>query len=423
MTSITLTAEARLYPKDNSDLYQYFGQITPLFNFLIRRTVHHLRRNLNGVKESIYRTKMMTDFNLSNRMAKVIILEAKNHLKLHVASMSYFYKNLFKKRTQLCKKIRICKSRLNSNNLRNKKAVQIRLYWLQMRLNKTNQLIKNGISFRLTFGSKKLLQTNKSKFLCKRDNQYSYIGDKNETLGNQQFQLTYNSNRNCFTYKARYDNNWIVGKTKYFNGAFVLKNKEAKESIRWIINHPKSAPLSYRIIRRNDYLYLQIFYRNEVSFITQDTYGVIGVDFNKGFISVSEIDESGELQSLRRIDYLHKGQSNVTKNSMYNLVAQLIQQSIQTGKDLVIEDLKSLNINKKENKSRSKSYNRMINSLKFGQFKKLLQIKALKEGVTIHIVNPYNTSRIAKQKYCNRMKLNVHDGASYVIARRHFKLD
>ena len=33
-------------------------------------------------------------------------------------------------------------------------------------------------------------------------------------------------------------------------------------------------------------------------------------------------------------------------------------------------------------------------------------------------VSPVNTSKIAEQKYCERMKLNVHKGASYVIARR-----
>lgn len=33
------------------------------------------------------------------------------------------------------------------------------------------------------------------------------------------------------------------------------------------------------------------------------------------------------------------------------------------------------------------------------------------------------TSRIALVKYCYTMKLNVHSGASYVIARRYYGLD
>ena len=65
----------------------------------------------------------------------------------------------------------------------------------------------------------------------------------------------------------------------------------------------------------------------------------------------------------------------------------------------------------------------MINSLKFGLFKRCLLSKATKEGVTVHSVNPYNTSKIAQKSYTNKMKLNVHDAASYVIARRFYQYD
>lgn len=44
-------------------------------------------------------------------------------------------------------------------------------------------------------------------------------------------------------------------------------------------------------------------------------------------------------------------------------------------------------------------------------------------GVDLSLVNPYNTSKIANNKYCYDMKLNIHSGASYVIARRFYELD
>ena len=69
------------------------------------------------------------------------------------------------------------------------------------------------------------------------------------------------------------------------------------------------------------------------------------------------------------------------------------------------------------------NYNRMINSLKFGLFKRCLLSKATKEGVSVQVVNPYNTSKIARASYTDRMKLNVHDAASYVIARRFYQYD
>ena len=164
-------------------------------------------------------------------------------------------------------------------------------------------------------------------------------------------------------------------------------------------------------------------YRKETSDVTRSDYGVLGVDFNKGFISVSEINSEGKLQSLTRYNYLHQGKATKTKTSMLTLVSKLVTQAVSVCKDIVIEDLVSLDSNKKQHKTTSKRYNHMINSLKFGLFKRCLLCKATKEGVSIHIVNPYNTSKIAKERYTNRMKLNVHDGASYVIARRFYQYD
>ena len=423
MTTITLVTESKLYLKDNTALYTYFDDYSKLFNFLVRRCVHHLKNKLNGEKESQYRTNLMFDFGITNRMAKAVIKIAKNQLKLLTESARYQYNNLYKRRRSLFKKIQKLKAilSLSSTSLKQRKLAKLRLFWAQMKLNKTNQLISNGLKLHLTFGTKHLLKTNKAKFLAKRDNQVVYIGDKNETYGNQQFQISFNSKYNRFEYKLRLDNKWVLGTDKYIYGSFVLKNKEAKIDILKTLSKKKSNPLTYRIIKRDGNLYLQIMYRRETTDITRNTYGVLGVDFNKGFILVSEINSDGKLQSLTRYNYLHQGKATKTKTSMLELVSKLVSQAVNVGKDSVIEDLVSLDSNKKQEKTASKNYNRMINSLKFGLFKRCLVSKATKEGVSVHTVNPYNTSKIAKANYTDRMKLNVHDAASYVIARRFYQ--
>ena len=43
---------------------------------------------------------------------------------------------------------------------------------------------------------------------------------------------------------------------------------------------------------------------------------------------------------------------------------------------------------------------------------------AFRNKVDVIKVNPAWTSWIAKNKFCGRMKLNIHTGASFVIARR-----
>lgn len=425
MSNITLVAESKLYEKDNFSLYSYFDDYSRLFNFLVRRCVHHLRRKLNGVPESRYRTDLMIQFNLTNRMAKAVIITAKNQLKLLTESARYQFNNLYKRRKSLYKKINKYKSMLsiNSTSLKQRKLTKLLLFWTQMKLNKVNQLIANGLKLHLTFGTKHLLKSNKQKFFAKRDNQVVYIGDKNETCGNQQLQIKFNSKYNRFDYKLRLDNQWVSDSEKYIFGSFVLKNKEAKKDILKTLSEKKSNPLTYRIIKREGTLYLQIMYRREVVDITRTNHGVLGIDFNKGFISVSEINSDGDLKSLTRYNYLHIGKATKTKTSMLELVAKLVTQATNIGKDIIIEDLVSLDSNKKQNKTTSKDYNRMINSLKFGLFKRCLLSKATKEGVVVHSVNPYNTSKIARKSYTNRMKLNVHDAASYVIARRFYQYD
>ena len=425
MTSITLVTESKLYVKDNASLYTYFDDYSKLFGFLVRRCVHHLRHQLNGEPESRYRTNLMLEFNVTNRMAKAVIKTAKNQLRLLKESAYYQFKNLYKRKRSLFKKITKLKAILSSNStsLKQRKLAKLRLFWTQMKLNKVNQLIANGLRLHLTFGTKRLLKTNKAKFLAKRDNQVVYIGDKNETYGNQQFQISFNPKHNRFDYKLRLENQWVSGSDKYIFGSFVLKNKEAKTDVLKTLSHKKSNPLTVRIIKRDDGLYLQIMYRKETAEVTRSHFGVLGVDFNKGFISVSEINSDGKLRSLTRYTYLHQGKTTKTKTSMLALVSQLVAQAVSVGKDIVIEDLVSLDSNKKQEKTTSTDYNRMINSLKFGLFKRCLLSKATKEGVSIQFVNPYITSKIARASYTDRMKLKVHDAASYVIARRFYQYD
>lgn len=422
-TETTIVTNCFLYQDLNEDLYKYFDDITPLFSFLVRRTIHHIRNKLNGEKESNYRTRLMKEHNITNRFAKAVVTTAKNLLKLSKAAGEYLHSTYDKKIKKVTAKIIKTKAALNNPKTKKDriKNLKTNLFWLEMKRNKLIQLKKNGPKPMLTFGTKKLLKRDKSKFLEKRDNQIVYIGDKNETLGNQQFQISYNKRYNKFTYNLRLENEHIKN-SKYISGKFIIKDNIAKKEILKTLNNTKSNPLSFRIIKKNNVLYLQIMYRTGSEFKTRSSNGVLGVDFNKGFITISEIDENGKLLEHHRINYIHKGKAGVTKNSMLHLVKDLVDLAIKSGKDIVIEDLKSLNKNKKE-KTERKHYNRMIHTLKFGKFRDFLQTRCDKLGVGLSFINPYNTSKIASSKYCYNMKLNIHSAASYVIARRFYDLD
>ena len=65
-----------------------------------------------------------------------------------------------------------------------------------------------------------------------------------------------------------------------------------------------------------------------------------------------------------------------------------------------------------------KKYNQMIHSLAYRQFVEIMESAAYRQLVHLVKVNPAWTSWLAKEFYCPKMKLNIHVGASYMIARR-----
>lgn len=410
-----------LIKNNNNDLYTYFNEFVHLYQFLYRKVYHNYRHNLNNQKESQYRSDLMKQFHITNRMAKAIMIDVKTSINSHKSLFDY---QLNKSKITISKlfiKIIKLKKRLQTKKygrFKTKINLQKHLFKCQVKLNKLKQFLAYNKQV-VTFGSKKLLKSNINKFLSKRDNQINYYGDKNEHKQNQQFQITYNMKFNRFDYKIRLDNEFIKD-NKYIYGSFYLKDKQAKTEIMNILKY-RDRPLSYKIIKRDDKLYLHIMFRYNTLVRTNDSNGVLGIDFNKDFITMSNIDENGNLLKLYKILYIHKAKTGVCDNSLNQLVNDIINISLDTNKLIVIEDLKSLN--NKKLVSDNKKYNFMINLLKFSKFKEKLINKSCKTGSDIKLINPAYTSQIAKDKYCYAMKLNVHGGASYVIARRYYNLD
>lgn len=121
------------------------------------------------------------------------------------------------------------------------------------------------------------------------------------------------------------------------------------------------------------------------------------------------------------IDYQYS-KGNQTTNGFQYIATRLKDYCLNVEKDLVIENL---NFNKKKDaliSKRGKKYNEMLSSLAYSKFDSIITSKCAKNRIFLHKVNPAWTSWIAKQKYCPKMKLNIHSGASYVIARRGMSL-
>lgn len=436
MDILKYTTEIRLYIKNNKDIVEYFDEVKNQYSYILRK-VYYIIRNNPKIKISSLNTKLQNEYSISQRTANSIIKivqgiisSIKELKKAEIKQKQYKLEKISKKLEKLIPVLMDLKLKAENNNLkdlikyRNLKTkvafMKIRRDKLINKINSLNYQIETN-RFKITFGTKKLFRQNLEKFLNKRDNQMIFVGSKDETACNQTFQLNYISKINQFIIKIRKDFKYKdkKGEERYVYGKCFFNNH--KNLLKEILKS-QSSPLTYRIIKRNNKYYLQCTFeiKNNQNILTRKNYGTIGIDFNKEFLTVSQTNKYGHLVKTDKMKYRF-GRGNKTKNDLLLLINKLTELAIKTGKDLVIEDLNFLKTKSKSTKGKSekgKQYNKMLHSLAYRIFLNRTEQICNRKNVGLIKVNPAWTSWIAKNKFCDKMKLNIHTGASFVIARR-----
>ena len=430
------TTETKLYIKNNRDIVEYFNEVKNQYSYIMRK-VYYIIRNNPELKTNLLNTKLQNEYNISMRTANSIIKTVHGRInsikelkKTEIKQKKYKLEKISEELEKLIPILLDLKLQAEKNdikdlikyrNLKNKVAfMKIRKDKLINKINSLNYQIETN-KFKITFGTKKLFKQNLEEFLNKRDNQIIFIGNKYEKGCNQNLQLKYISKINQFIIKIRKDFKYKneKGENRYVYGKCFFNNH--KNQLKEILKSQNS-PLTYRIIKRKNNYYLQCIFEinnNNLS-LTRNTYGTIGIDFNKGFVAISQINKYGHLVKTDKITYRFR-RGNKTKNDLLLIINKLTKLAIKTGKDLVIEDLNFLKIKSKATKGKSKNgkeYNKMLHSLAYRIFLDKTEQICNKKNVGLIKVNPAWTSWIAKNKFCDKMKLNIHTGASFVIARR-----
>ena len=436
----TITTELKLNKEYNQLAGKYISDYIELFNKIQRLTFHRIKNYYikNGKitleDRNIIHAQLKEEFNLTSRAIDAILsnmlgrYEAIKELKeFERKSLERKISTLEEELTKLKDERTLQRISLNNNlkdfNFVKYKNLKIKIYWKQNRLNTKKQKLKNLESeietgkYKVCFGTKELLQKDYSKFIKKRDSEIYFLDRAGDSSCNLNFQVEYNSKINQFYFKIRKEID--LDNDKFVYGQFNFNNKIYTNLLKNLLRTKESA-LTYRIKIKEDKVLLQIIYNfkhNKDLCVTRNSYGVIGVDFNKGFVSVSETDKYGNLINTFNIDYQYN-KGNQTTNDFQYIANKLKDYCLNVGKDLVIE---KLNFTKKKDNlisKRGKKYNEMLSSLAYSKFDSIITSKCAKNRIFLYKVNPAWTSWIAKQKYCPKMKLNIHSGASYVIARR-----
>lgn len=305
----------------------------------------------------------------------------------------------------------------------------------QKRDNLKKQIKKNIVS--IGFGSKKMfdkqyrLKENGYKthekwyndYVKARDKNIYYLGCNTETQGNQMFQMKYNKEKDIFELKVRKDYVYAM-EDKYVID--IVNFKYQKELLKDIClkyeNKEKPNALSYRIHKKGNKWYLQVMFTIEYDdYSTSKENGTLGLDYNEGFIEISETDKKGNLIGQYHYDLKYHGTGNKAKTELEQVICKIVYLAKAKGKDIVIEDLDFKRTKGKQSKAideKGKRYNRMLHRFDYRRYKDVLENISHRNKVRLIKVNPKNTSKLGKQKYANSKKLNVHQAASYVIARR-----
>ena len=429
------TVVTQLHENNNTSLIEYFDKTRVLYAKAMRETFHVLKR-VDNFNKSSYNTYLQNKYDITQRTANSIIFDAQGQLNALTERKKYEKSQLIRKINYLENNVipklvekrndhndklqqKLSVSLVKHRNLRRKiVAKKLKLNRLKQRLENLNYQIETGL-FKLCFGTKHLLQRNYEKFINQRDSQMSFVGAKAQKACNLMLQLTYNSKNNQFDIKLRKDFGFKIAKgdDRYVYGQVYFRHH--KNHIISIL-HQGNSPLSYKIIKKNNRFYLYCTFEIQVcdeDFVTHSSHGTIGLDFNKGFVTLSETNQYGHLVQTQFSPYRFKA-GDKTKTDLQRIANHVVILARSTGKDICIEDLNFKNKKAQTESKNGKKYNDMLHSLAYQQFMTTVDSCAYRNQVNVNKVNPAWTSWLAKQLYCPTMKLNSHVGASYVIARR-----
>ena len=430
------------YIKDYNQIYRYAWQI-------------YTSEKYSFSTDSKFRTHLCEKFGILGRTANSMIRDIKGTIEaykeLKKTELEQLERKLETKKEQVERlklsinqmKPLVTKNLCSLKQLEKYRTEKQGLYFQQNNYNKLKQkreqlkyqLENNKIS--LGFGSKKLFR--KQYFLeengyvshrawyreyrNQRDKNVYYLGSNNETQGNQMFQMKYDAKTDDFSIQVRKDFGYD-SEEKYIIDRINFKYQ--KEFLQQLCmayeNKERPHALSYRIHRDGKKWYLQVMFTIEYNdYETVSTKGVLGLDYNDGFIEISETDEKGNLIGQYHYELNYHGTGKKAKTEIEQTISQIVNLAKGKGKSIAIENLNFKQTKAKQTKAKTrngKAYNRMLHKFDYSRYKNVLANCSHRKKVELIMVNPKYTSKIGKQKYSDRMKLSVHQAASYVIARK-----
>jgi IS605 OrfB family transposase len=146
--------------------------------------------------------------------------------------------------------------------------------------------------------------------------------------------------------------------------------------------------------------------------------GVIGVDLNDGFVSLSETDRFGNVIASQDIALITAGLSkHATQTAISIAVEESIAIACDRQKPISIEFLDFAK-KKAQLSYASPRCQRRLSSFAYTRFAQTIGARAHDSGIEVVEVSAAYSSKIGAQKYARRYGLSGHRAAAFVLARR-----
>ena len=421
--------------EDNAkEIIEYFEETAGNYGFLKRCTLHILR-NCPEISRNDLNKLLQEKFSVTTRTANSAIHEVEEITNSALALIPLNIEKLetrIEGKTKLIEKKKKEIAKIHASRKTNTKRLEklkFHIYNIHNSINRIRQKIENlerqlnEKKPNICMGTKKLARNDMKEFKLHRDSQINYIGRAWENQGNANFQMQYVKKGNFFIMKVRRDfgkwkNDRSPERFAYGKCHFKYGGRHLRDAMKG-----NASPVTVSVIRRKDryYLFVTVAISYESSaIVTRKEYGVIGIDFNKGFVNVCETDEKGNIVSIEKMKYPF-GKVGVTKAELADVISKVSKKAVETGKSIVAEDLSFERTKRKAKKAvtpTEKERMRTLHSLPYSRYAQILENITFNRRIELIKVNPAYTSRTAEQKFCDRMKLNIHNGAAYAIARK-----
>ena len=413
MIARKFTVVTQLHERNNRYLIDYIESSRMVYGKAVRETFYAIKRG--GFNKSRYNTYLQNEYGIVSRTANSIIYDAQGRFNALKELKEYEQKQLERKikhledvvipklveqRKQNSVKLQggVFVSQVQQRNLRLRVvAKRSRLNRLKQKLKTLEYQLKSG-RLKLCFGTQRLLRQDHRKFIEQRDSQMTFIGAKEETACNHNLQLTYNRRSNQFLIRLRKDFGGYKsakGDDRYAYGKVYFNHHKAQIVS---ILRSKNSPLSYRIVKRNGRYYFYCTFEFQVvndEVVTRSGYGTIGLDFNKGFVTLSETNRYGHLVQTEFMSYRFKSGSK-TKADLQKIANHVVKLALRIGKDVCIENLDFRATKSKTEAKIGKKYNDMLHSLAYREFSTAMESACYRNKVELHKVNPAGTSWLAR---------------------------